>query len=84
MFLLLFAVPALLVVVTGYVVGYRLWAWIGGLPGSRLGTSLADGAEAAGWITGALLLTGLTRVVVVRRGRRARPARPARRRSRDR
>jgi membrane associated rhomboid family serine protease len=73
-FLLLFAVPALLVVVVGYLVGFGLWTWIGGAVDAAAGTSLADGAEVAGWITGALLLVVLVRVGVVRwrRSRRRR------------
>jgi MYXO-CTERM domain-containing protein len=67
-FLLVFAVPALLVVVLGYVVGHGLWSWIGGLLDSALGTSLAGGAEPAGWGTGVLLLLVLL-VAVVRRRR---------------
>ena len=67
MFVFVFAVPALLVVLLGYVVGYGLWSWIGGLLDAALGTSLADGAEAAGWVTGALVLAALLRVVTVRR-----------------
>jgi hypothetical protein len=55
-FVLLFAVPALLVVVVGYVVGHGLWSWL-------IGTA---GAEPAGWITGLLLLSGVVRWLVVR------------------
>ena len=69
MFLLVFAVPALMLVVLGYVVGFALWSWVGGLFDATLGTSLADGAEPAGWLTGLLLL--LLLVVAVVRGRRA-------------
>ena len=73
MFVLVLAVPALLVVVLGYVVGYGLWSWIGGLVDSAIGTSLAPGAEVAGWVTGVLLLVGIacTTTVVRRRRRRA-------------
>ncbi len=46
MFVLVLAVPALLVVLLGYVVGHGLWSSIAG----------PDGAEAAGWTTGLLLL----------------------------
>ena len=62
MFVLVLAVPALLVVVAGYVVGYDLWTAIVG----------SSGAEAAGWLTGALALTLAVRVIVlvVRRRRR--------------
>jgi hypothetical protein len=69
-FLLVVAVPALLVVVLGYVVGHGLWTWIAGMADAALGTSLVSGAEAAGWITGLLALTGVIRCIL--RGRRAR------------
>jgi hypothetical protein len=62
-FLLVLAVPALLVVVLGYVVGHGLWTWLGGLVDAALGTTLAAGAEAAGWITGGLLLAGSVRAL---------------------
>jgi hypothetical protein len=70
-FVLLFAVPALLVVVVGYVVGHALWAWIGGMVDAGLGTSVASAAEAAGWGTGLLALAGTVRLAVVLRRRRA-------------
>ena len=54
MFVLVLAVPALLVVVVGYVVGYAVWAGIVG----------AEHAEVAGWLTGLLLLGGTTLVAV--------------------
>jgi MYXO-CTERM domain-containing protein len=73
MFLLVFAVPALLVVVLGYVVGHGLWSWIGGLLDAALGTSLAAGAEPAGWLTGTLLLLVVVLAVVRRRRSRGRP-----------
>jgi hypothetical protein len=72
MFVLLLAVPALLVVTIGYVVGFGLWRWLGGLVDCALGTSLAAGAEGAGWITGLLLLIGCARAVVRQWRRRAR------------
>ena len=65
MFVLLFAVPAMLVVVVGYVVGHALWAWIGGTVDAGLGTSVASAAEAAGWVTGLLALAGTVRLAVV-------------------
>ena len=65
MFVLVLAVPALLVVVLGYVVGHGLWAWIGGAVDAAAGTSLASGAEAAGWGTGLLTLALTVRVAVV-------------------
>jgi hypothetical protein len=72
-FVLLFAVPALLVVVLGYVVGHGIWTWLGGLVDDAAGTSIAGHAELAGWTTGALLLGGTVSVVLVaRRRRRAR------------
>ncbi len=66
MFLLMFAVPALLVVVLGYVVGHGLWSWIGSRLDAVLGTALAGGAEVAGWVTGLLLLLGVVHVAVRR------------------
>jgi hypothetical protein len=72
-FVLAFGVPALLVVVLGHAVGYRLWRWLGGLVDAAAGTSLAPHAEAAGWLTGLLLLAVATRLLVrawwTRRGR---------------
>jgi hypothetical protein len=70
-FVLLLAVPALLVVVVGYVIGHGLWAWIGGMVDAGLGTSVASAAEAAGWTTGLLALAGTVRLAVVVRRRRA-------------
>jgi membrane associated rhomboid family serine protease len=70
-FVLVLAVPALLVVVVGYVVGYGLWSWIGGLVDSAAGTSLALSAEAAGWVTGVLLLMAVLWAALRRRRRRA-------------
>ena len=55
MFVLVLAVPALLVVVGGYVVGYGVWAAIVG----------SDGAEAAGWVSGAGALALTVRVIVL-------------------
>jgi hypothetical protein len=51
-FVFLFAVPALLVVLLGYVIGHGLWSWLGG----------PAGAEAAGWVTGLLLLAVVVRI----------------------
>ena len=48
--LLVFAVPALLVVVLGYVVGYGLWSAVAG----------PQDAEVAGWLTGLLLLVAVS------------------------
>ena len=72
MFLFVLAVPALLVVLLGYVVGYGLWTWLGGLVDDAAGTSLASSAEPAGWVTGLLTLVLLLRAVVRRRRRRVR------------
>ena len=71
MFVLLFAVPALLVVTVGYVVGYGVWTWLGGLIDPVAGTSLGSGAEAAGWITGVLLLVAVVRAAIRHRRRAA-------------
>ena len=59
---LLVVVPALLVVVLGYVVGYGLWSAVAG----------DAGAEPAGWITGLLLLLLVSRLALLwwRRRRR--------------
>ena len=54
MFVLVFAVPALLVVVLGYAVGYGVWA---GLVGP-------DDAEVAGWVTGLGLLGVSARIAL--------------------
>lgn len=70
-FLLLLAVPALLVVVLGYVIGHGLWAWLGGLIDAGAGTSIAGHAEIAGWATGALLLAATVWCLLVIRRRRA-------------
>jgi hypothetical protein len=73
-FVLVVAVPALLVVVLGYVLGYGMWAWLAGSADAAFGTSLAAGAEAAGWITGLLGLVGAVRCALLRRRRtRTRP-----------
>ena len=72
MFLLVVAVPALLVVVLGYVVGYGSWTWIAGMADAALGTSLVSGAEAAGWITGLVALAGVVRCTLRRRRARTR------------
>ena len=60
MFLLVLAVPGLLVVLVGYVLGHAAWGWL---------TPFPSGAEPAGWITGVLLLVATVRLVVVRRRR---------------
>jgi MYXO-CTERM domain-containing protein len=68
-FVLVLAVPALLVVVLGYVVGHAVWSGLTGLLDPVLGTSLATGAEPAGWVTGILLLVAVVRFLAVRRRR---------------
>ena len=78
MFVFVFAVPALLVVLLGYAVGYGLWTWLAGLVDTAAGTSLASAAEPAGWITGLLALGLLIHALVRRRRRRgARPPEPS-------
>ena len=72
MFLLVLAVPALLLVVLGCVVGHGLGTWIAGIADAALGTSLVSGAEAAGWITGLLALAGVVRCALRRRRARTR------------
>ena len=49
MFVFALAVPALLVVLVGYAAGYGLWSAVVG----------DTGAEAAGWVTGVLLLVAV-------------------------
>ena len=66
MFVLVAAVPALLVVVVGYVAGYAVTEWVYGL----LGTEPARAPEAAGWTAGLLLLAVVVRQLVGRWRRR--------------
>jgi hypothetical protein len=54
-FVLVVAVPVLLVVVAGYAVGHGLWTAVAG----------SAGAEPAGWATGGLALLLAVRLVVV-------------------
>jgi hypothetical protein len=61
-FVLLLAVPALLVVVLGYVLGHVLWTPIVG----------SAGAEVAGWLTGVTALVGVTWVAITAWKRRRR------------
>ena len=68
MFVFAAAVPALVVVVLGYVVGYAVAAWICGL----LGVDGQRPPEVAGWLTGLVLLAVVVRVLVNRWRRRAR------------
>ncbi|MBB3086873.1 hypothetical protein [Geodermatophilus sabuli] len=49
MFVLVLAVPALLVVVLGYVVGHAVWTAVGG-----------PAPEVVGWVTGLVLLGVVT------------------------
>jgi hypothetical protein len=65
-FVLVLAVPALLVVVLGYVVGHGLWTWLAGAADAAFGTSLLAGAEVAGWVTGLLGLAGVVRWALVK------------------
>ena len=66
MFVFAAAVPALLVVLVGYVAGYAVAEWICGLLG--VGTTRAP--EVAGWATGLVLLAGVVRLLVHLWGRR--------------
>ena len=72
MFVFLIAVPVLLVVVLGYVIGHAVWTWLAGMVDAGFGTSLTEGAEIAGWTSGVLLLAGTVRALLVVRRRRAR------------
>ena len=62
MFVFALAVPALLVVLTGYVVGYELWSALAG----------TGGAEPAGWLTGTALLLAVVAGAVRWQRRRSR------------
>ncbi|MGY1704004.1 hypothetical protein ACI79C_05470 [Geodermatophilus sp. SYSU D00697] len=62
------AVPALLVVVLGYVVGYTVWE----------ATGLGGNPEIAGWLTGLVLLAGVTWALLSRPRRVRRALRRAR------
>jgi len=55
-------VPALLVVVLGYAVGYTLWEALG----------LGGNPEVAGWLTGLVLLVAVTSLLYRQLRRRAR------------
>ena len=61
MFAFALAVPALLVVLIGYVVGYELWSALAG----------TGGAEPAGWLTGTALLVAVVAGAVRWRRRRS-------------
>jgi hypothetical protein len=60
MFVFAAAVPALLVVLVGYVAGYAVTEWICHL----LGSESARTPEVAGWTTGLLLLAVVVRSLV--------------------
>ncbi|MGY2003251.1 hypothetical protein [Blastococcus sp. SYSU DS1024] len=68
MFVLVAAVPALLVVVAGYVVGFAVAAWVCDLLGARPGRT----PEVTGWVTGLALLAVVVWVLFVHRRRRGR------------
>ncbi|SEL32166.1 hypothetical protein SAMN04515665_11137 [Blastococcus sp. DSM 46786] len=61
------AVPGLLVVVAGYVVGFAVADWVCGLLGARPGGT----PELAGWLTGLLLLAVVLRLLLVLHRRRS-------------
>lgn len=62
---LVLAVPALLVVVVGYVVGYAAWGWLTDAADAVLGTSLGrTSPEPAGWLTGLVLLVVVVRLLL--------------------
>jgi divalent metal cation (Fe/Co/Zn/Cd) transporter len=61
-FVLVVAVPALLVLLLGYTVGYGVWS---ALIGDR-------GAEPVGWVTGVVLLLVTVRVLLLMWRRRRR------------
>jgi len=67
MFLLVFAVPALLVVVAGYAVGYALVEQAYRLTGA----DPARVPELAGWATGLVLLAVVVQRLMVARRRRS-------------
>ena len=70
MFVFALAVPALLVVVFGYVVGYAVAEWVGEL----FGAAPSRVPEVAGWTTGIVLLVVVVRALLAgwrrRRSRR--------------
>jgi lipopolysaccharide export LptBFGC system permease protein LptF len=59
-FVLVLAVPALLVVVLGYVVGHALWTAVGG-----------PAPEVVGWVIGVVLLAVVTWALLRMRRHRA-------------
>ncbi len=68
MFVLVAVVPALLVVVLGYVVGFAVADWACEV----LGADAARAPEVAGWTTGLLLLVLVVRLLLASRRRRGR------------
>ena len=60
MFVFVAAVPALLVVVLGYVVGFAAAGWVCDV----LGTDPGRAPETAGWTTGLVLLAVVVRVLI--------------------
>ena len=62
MFVLVFAVPALVVVVTGYALGYAVAEWVCGL----VAADVTRTPEVAGWTTGLLLLAAVVGLMVNR------------------
>jgi hypothetical protein len=62
------AVPGLLVVVAGYVVGFAVTDWVYGLLGARPGGT----PEVVGWLTGLLLLAVVLRLLLGHLRRRGR------------
>ncbi|MGY2083693.1 hypothetical protein [Blastococcus sp. SYSU DS0539] len=67
MFVFAAAVPALLVVVLGYVAGHAVAAWIFGV----LGVEGRRPPEVAGWLTGLVLLAVVVRLLANRWRRRS-------------
>ncbi len=67
--MLVFAVPGLLLVVLGYAVGYTAIDWLDEATGAGLP---ASAPEVGGWITGLLLVSGVTAVLLRRVRRRSR------------
>jgi hypothetical protein len=61
MFVFAAAVPALLVVVAGYVVGYAVAEWVCAL----VGAEATRAPEVAGWVTGLVLLVVVVRLLLV-------------------
>ncbi len=65
-------VPALLVVLVGYLVGYGLTVLVSRTLDAAFGTPLGAGApEVVGWLLGVALLAGIVRWLLVRRRRRS-------------